>query len=651
MGELNCIRFCLFLWGQSPNAFSAHCFLFTLSMSFLKMDFLTFLKSWFTRYGVLAIVLISLGVVYFSGIETEQIGFFIDDGAYASAGKGLAEGLGFLNLHLVTTPPQIRYPVLFPLMLSGVWALAPNFPDNLYWMGSLTSLFSILGFGVLYFYFHQLKRFPAWISLGVVVACALSHVAPTFFTAVMSESPYFFLSFLTLYWAELHLHHWGEFNQSLTLNGLRGIRSFWKPFLNLPVLILILLSILTFHVRVLGICLIGAILGWMVWQKYFRLAVIYGTISLAGTVLPWFAWVYMNKPELNPASWMLYRIYDDYGAAFESKNFFDAYVPSVLETASSCIQTLSDSMFYIWRVYPQILFPGLNPADPLTQQEIPLLLLDIFQVCWMYGLFFYFLLMGIGAFKKLFDPNNQTNVSIAGLYLCLYLATIIFWSFEAHIPRFLLMVLPLFWLFGLQPLLKKLERQNLELQKLEHPKIKKSWMKRHWAGGLMGILLLFSISSSGAVLQSFYDFRHHHKSIGSNVPHLWEDYKEVFGYIKSHVPPGEGVGGLNFTTLYLYTQHPTIMLTTYGLFANLEKKKPGIQEARRYLSSLGALGVHYVMQEPDLLKPGVYQPQNQVITFLQQFYPQCFHLVYQTKDGRIQLFHLQNLPSFESVHE
>ncbi|MBY0405755.1 MAG: hypothetical protein K2X66_17765 [Cyanobacteria bacterium] len=598
----------------------------------------------------MAFVLIFLGVVYFSGIETEQIGFFIDDGAYASAGKGLAEGLGFLNLHLVTTPPQIRYPVLFPLMLSGVWALAPDFPDNLYWMGALTSLFSILGFGVVYLYLHQLKHFPAWISLGVVVACGLSNVAPTFFTAVMSESPYFFLSFLTLYWAELNLHQWGALNHSIKTNGIRGIQSFWKPFL-----ILIILSILTFHVRVLGLCLIAAILVWMVWQKYFRLAAFYGMISLAGTVLPWFTWVQLNKPELNPANWMLYRIYDDYGAAFESKNFFEAYVPSVLETASSCIQALSDSMFYIWRVYPHILFPGLNPEHPLPQQEIPLLLLDIFQVCWMYGLFFYFLLMGIGAFRKAFESKNETGLSIGGLYLCLYMATIIFWSFEAHIPRFLLMVLPLFWLFGLQPFFQKLEEQNLALEKLEPNTFKASpkasRMLRPWAGGVMGVILLFSLSSSGEVLKSFFDFRHHHKSIGSNVPHLWDDYKEVFGYIKSHVPSGEGVGGLNFTTMYFYTHHPTLMLTTYGLFANLEKKKPGIQEARRYLASLGALGVHYVMQEPDLLKPGVYHPQNQVTTFLQQFYPQCFHLVYQTKDRRIQLFQLQNLPTSESVQE
>jgi hypothetical protein len=51
------------------------------------------------------------------------IGTFDDDGVYTVLGKAIAEGRGYLSLHLVGTPVQVKYPPGFPVILSVLWDL------------------------------------------------------------------------------------------------------------------------------------------------------------------------------------------------------------------------------------------------------------------------------------------------------------------------------------------------------------------------------------------------------------------------------------------------------------------------------------------------------------------------------------------------
>ena len=58
-------------------------------------------------------------------------GTFHDDGIYIVTARALAEGEGYRIISLPESPPQTKYPTLFPWLLSLVWRLAPSFPDNL----------------------------------------------------------------------------------------------------------------------------------------------------------------------------------------------------------------------------------------------------------------------------------------------------------------------------------------------------------------------------------------------------------------------------------------------------------------------------------------------------------------------------------------
>jgi hypothetical protein len=49
------------------------------------------------------------------------IGTFDDDGVYTVLGKSLATGQGYLSLHLVGAPVQVKYPPGLPWILAGLW--------------------------------------------------------------------------------------------------------------------------------------------------------------------------------------------------------------------------------------------------------------------------------------------------------------------------------------------------------------------------------------------------------------------------------------------------------------------------------------------------------------------------------------------------
>jgi hypothetical protein len=75
-----------------------------------------------------------LGVVTFAVALWAQtdalVGVFYDDGIYVGLAKALAEGHGYVSLHLPDRPPAVHYPPLYPFVLSLLWRLWPSFPSN-----------------------------------------------------------------------------------------------------------------------------------------------------------------------------------------------------------------------------------------------------------------------------------------------------------------------------------------------------------------------------------------------------------------------------------------------------------------------------------------------------------------------------------------
>ena len=56
---------------------------------------------------------------------------FFDDAYYFGSAKALAQGGGYIIPNLPGGPPQTKYPVLYPWLLSWVWRWYPSFPSNI----------------------------------------------------------------------------------------------------------------------------------------------------------------------------------------------------------------------------------------------------------------------------------------------------------------------------------------------------------------------------------------------------------------------------------------------------------------------------------------------------------------------------------------
>ena len=89
--------------------------------------------------GVIAVVAVFLAVAH-ARREPTSFGSVHDDTLYFSTAKALAEGEGFVMPSVPGAPPQTKYPILYPALLSLAWRLGPEFPANLAWAWWLTAL-------------------------------------------------------------------------------------------------------------------------------------------------------------------------------------------------------------------------------------------------------------------------------------------------------------------------------------------------------------------------------------------------------------------------------------------------------------------------------------------------------------------------------
>ena len=86
--------------------------------------------------------------------DMPHLGYFHDDSIYLVSAKSLAEGHGYRILSLPAEPFQTKYPPLWPLLVAGIWKIAPPFPKNLKWEMALTWLMLPLFIGLTWRWFR-----------------------------------------------------------------------------------------------------------------------------------------------------------------------------------------------------------------------------------------------------------------------------------------------------------------------------------------------------------------------------------------------------------------------------------------------------------------------------------------------------------------
>ena len=98
-----------------------------------------------------------------------QFAYLHDDGVLFVTAKSVSEG-SYRIESLPENPPQTKFPPLYPLYLSVVWKLNPNFPDNLVlatWMSWLVFA-ALLGFVSSYAKKTFLGEWRSWILISLI---------------------------------------------------------------------------------------------------------------------------------------------------------------------------------------------------------------------------------------------------------------------------------------------------------------------------------------------------------------------------------------------------------------------------------------------------------------------------------------------------
>jgi hypothetical protein len=146
--------------------------------------------SWIFLAGILILFLVYLAWLH----PANWFGRVGDDAFFFSSAKALAQGRGYIIPSLPGNPPQTKYPVLYPWLLSGVWKLDPSFPSNLALGVSLTAFFSCWFLVAAFVLLRKLEGVGEWPALAMVALCAFEPHFVLLSGSLMSDLPFMALA-------------------------------------------------------------------------------------------------------------------------------------------------------------------------------------------------------------------------------------------------------------------------------------------------------------------------------------------------------------------------------------------------------------------------------------------------------------------------
>jgi hypothetical protein len=107
---------------------------------------------------MLAGVLVTAALVYLVLLRPEGFGSYHDDGMYAVLAKALATGQGYKVISLPFDPDQTKSPPFYPFLLSLIWRIYPQFPQNVTWMMLLSVVATVSFLALAYALSNQIDQ-------------------------------------------------------------------------------------------------------------------------------------------------------------------------------------------------------------------------------------------------------------------------------------------------------------------------------------------------------------------------------------------------------------------------------------------------------------------------------------------------------------
>ena len=102
------------------------------------------------------------------------VGMFQDDAWYALLGKAIATGQGYTLINSPTPGISPLYPPAYPFLLSLVFRISSQFPQNLWLLKSVSIVAMLLAAGACYYYFTRYRNLPNYLALFIAAIVGLS---------------------------------------------------------------------------------------------------------------------------------------------------------------------------------------------------------------------------------------------------------------------------------------------------------------------------------------------------------------------------------------------------------------------------------------------------------------------------------------------
>jgi hypothetical protein len=242
----------------------------------------------------------------------------------------------------------------------------------------------------------------------------------------------------------------------------------------------------------------------------------------------------------------------------------------------------------------------------------------------------YFLLQLISVVRRAFEGGrfNARVFTVPGLYLVVYSVVITLWNYEDQMTRFLIVVLPLFWMFFFKPFLPLI------------PDLEAGWSRRAVkAWTLLAVLMLSCVVALWPASNSYHVVkisRDQHWVESGKYKWMWGEYKQVFAWINRNLPPDAPLGVGSDVVFHLYTDHPTF----YIFYASLRKKNGRFtsESIPLLMQSLDHYGIKYLVAEPHMQFRTILFPVNLVAKELLDTFPNRFQHIYGSPRGAINIY-------------
>jgi len=246
--------------------------------------------------ALLAIAVPCVVAVYVLRLD-RVVGLYTDDAWYVLLAKALASGAGYTLINSPSPGILPLYPPGFPALLSLVFRLAPQFPENVAWLKAV-SVVAMLGVGaVTVRYFTRERGLSLAASAGLALATVL-HPGFVFLatSTVMSECAFALLQWLTVVAVERTVRRGGS--GAAAMSGA--------------------LASLAFLTRTVGVAVPVAAFAYLVKERRARAAAVFGVLValLAGS---WTLYAGAHAPTAEQRAQENTYVVDGYATAFWSK--------------------------------------------------------------------------------------------------------------------------------------------------------------------------------------------------------------------------------------------------------------------------------------------------------------------------------------------